>query len=160
MGRVVGAHGIRGWLKIFSDADPREALLGYSPWWLHRDQEWVPFELIDGAIHGKGLIAKLKDIDDRTQAESLYGLEIAVKRDQLEPLEEGEYYWADLLGLEVSTIDGVGLGVVEKIFETGANDVLIVRGEKEHLIPYVRSDVIKEIDLAERRMLVDWDPDF
>ena len=75
-------------------------------------------------------------------------------------LESGEYYWADLMGLEVSTRQGDILGVVEKILETGANDVLVIRGEREHLVPYVPGQYVLSVDLAASVMVVDWDPEF
>ena len=160
MGRVGGAFGVRGWLKILSDTQPRAALLDYSPWWLRHNHEWVPFDVLDGAAHGKGLIARLEGVTDRDAAEKLHGAVIAVHRQQLEPLPEGEYYWADLIGMRVTTVAGHELGRVENLLETGANDVLVVRSERERLIPYLRPQVIKSIDLEAGVMCVDWDPEF
>ncbi len=160
MGRVTGAFGVRGWLKVLSDAEPPEALLEYSPWLLQLGGEWKTYKALEGSVHGKGLIVRLQGVDDRDQAELLRGAEIAVQRAQLEPLEEGEYYWADLIGLRVVTTQGVDLGRVERLMETGANDVLVVRGDRERLIPYLPSDVVTSIDLDAGEMQVDWDPEF
>lgn len=160
MGHVVGAFGVRGWLKVLSGAEPAEALLDYSPWLLLRDGEWKSYKVLDGGVHGKGLVAHLEGVDDRDQAELLRGAEIAVERARLEPLDEGEYYWADLIGLRVVTTQGVELGRIERLMETGANDVLVVRGERERLIPYLRPDVVTAVDLATGTLQVDWDPEF
>ena len=160
MGHVVGAFGVRGWLKVLSGAEPAEALLDYSPWLLLRDGEWKSYKVLDGGVHGKGLVAHLEGVDDRDQAELLRGAEIAVERARLEPLDEGEYYWADLIGLRVVTTQGVELGRIERLMETGANDVLVVRGERERLIPYLRHDVVTAVDLATGTLQVDWDPEF
>jgi 16S rRNA processing protein RimM len=160
MGHVAGAFGVRGWLKVLSGAEPAAALLDYSPWLLLRDGEWKSYKVLDGGVHGKGLVAHLEGVDDRDQAELLRGAEIAVERARLEPLGEGEYYWADLIGLRVVTTQGVELGRIERLMETGANDVLVVRGERERLIPYLRPEVVTAVDLAAGTLQVDWDPEF
>lgn len=160
MGHVAGAYGVRGWVKVISDAEPREALLDYSPWLLKFRGEWKAYTPVEGGLHGKGLVARLEGVDDRDGAEALRGAEIAVERTQLEPLAAGEYYWADLVGLRVVTTGGVELGRVERLLETGSNDVLVVQGERERLIPYLRPQVVTAIDLAAGTLEVDWDPEF
>lgn len=160
MGRIAGAFGVRGWLKVLSDAEPAESLLDYSPWLLKLGGEWKGYKVLEGGVHGKGLIARLEGVDDRDQAELLRGAEIAIERARLEPLEEGEYYWADLIGLRVVTTQGVELGRIERLMETGANDVLVVQGDRERLIPYLRPDVVTSIDLKAGVLQVDWDPEF
>jgi 16S rRNA processing protein RimM len=160
MGRVTGAFGVRGWLKVFSDTAPPEALFDYSPWLLKLGGEWKAHKLLEGKVHGKGLIVHLQGVDDRDQAELLHGAEIAIEREQLEPLEEGEYYWADLIGLRVVTTQGVEFGCIERLLETGANDVLVVRGDRERLIPYLQPEVVTSIDLEAGVLQVDWDPEF
>ncbi len=160
LGRISGLFGVKGWLKIYSDTQPRDGIVHYNPWYIHHGGEWQARKVEDGRAHGKGVIAKLEGCDDRDQAASLLGAEIAINREQLEPLAPGEYYWADLIGLRVLTEQGVELGVIDYLFETGANDVLVVKGDRERLIPYVQGDVIKDIDLEQGEMRVDWDPDF
>jgi 16S rRNA processing protein RimM len=90
----------------------------------------------------------------------LIDCDIAVQREQLPALESGEYYWTDLQGLRVVNLEGVELGVVSHLFETGANDVLVVRGERERLIPYTTGEAIQEVDLDHGQITVDWDPEF
>lgn len=161
LGRISGPHGVRGWLRVYSETEPPENILTYSPWYLGRAGVWRSYELAQGRPHGKGVVAKLQGCDDRDTAAALTELEIAVKRSQLaDDLAPGEYYWTDLEGLEVVTAEGVTLGRIHHLLATGANDVLVVHGDRERLIPYLPEQVVLEVDLAAGRMRVDWDPDF
>lgn len=161
LGRVSGLYGVRGWVKVHSDTDPRDNIVRYAPWYLNRGRGWEQVELDGGRPHGKTVVAKLAGCDDRDAAAEWIGADIAVRRDQLdERLEEGEFYWADLEGLEVVTTDGVVLGTLDHLFETGANDVMVVKGDRERLVPYLWEQVVKQVDLEHRRMVVDWDPEF
>jgi len=160
VGRISGLFGVRGWLKIFSYTESRENIVGYSPWQVNKDGQWRTVKVESGRSHGKGVVVKLIGYDDRDAAATLIGCDIAVTREQMGEPEPGEYSWADLEGLKVVTLDGVELGVVDHLFETGANDVVVVRGERERLLPFVRGNVIKNIDLQRRVMEVDWDPEF
>ncbi len=160
MGRIGAPYGVRGWLHVISATEPPEALLTWSPWYLGKADQWRPIEVVEGRWHGKGLVVQLAGVDGRDAAAALKGWEIAVPRHRLPPLPEGEYYWVDLIGLQVVTEQGEPLGEIDHLLETGANDVLVVRGERERLIPYVRDQYVREIDLAARRMVVAWDPEF
>ncbi len=146
---------------MFSDTDPREGILKYRPWYIDRGKGWETWKLEQGRRQGNNVVAKLAGCDDRDAAAELLRGVIAVRRDQLaNQLQEGEYYWADLEGLEVETTDGTPLGRIERLFETGANDVMVVKGERERLIPYLWDQVVREVDLENHRMVVDWDPEF
>jgi 16S rRNA processing protein RimM len=158
LGRITGLFGVRGWVKVFSDTRPRENILNYSPWLVKRQGEWKEMALVEGRVHGPGIVARLQGYSDRDQAQALVGAEIAVQRRQLPPTKPGEHYWADLEGLRVVNLQGVELGTVSHLFETGANDVLVVTGERERLLPYTRH-VIREVDLKARVLRVDWDPE-
>lgn len=160
VGRVSGLHGIKGWVKVFSYTHPRENILHYSPWYVRSDQTWQELALVDGRIQGKGIIAQLEGYADRNAALDLLGASIAIRRSQLPALEPGELYWVDLIGLQVLSTQGSVLGTVAEVIETGANDVLVVRGEREHLIPFVRGVYILEVDLSKGYIKADWDPDF
>jgi 16S rRNA processing protein RimM len=118
------------------------------------------FRVKEGRRHGKGIIAKLIGCDDRDRAAALVGQPVAVRRDQLPPPGADELYWADLEGLMVETLDGASLGRVSRLFETGANDVMVVDGDRERLLPFVWDQVIKEVDFGSGVVRVDWDPDF
>ena len=161
VGRIAGLYGVRGWVKVYSHTQPRDNILGYSPWYLREASgQWRKVLPLNGRIQGKGLVAQLEGCDERDAAARLIGQDIAIRREQLPTPQEGEYYWTDLIGLEVETVDGVALGVVDHLLETGANDVLVVKGERERLIPYIWRDVVTEVDLEAGRLRVDWDPDF
>jgi 16S rRNA processing protein RimM len=161
LGRVSGAHGIQGWLKVHSDTSPRENILDYSPWHLVRSGRREVWKVSAGRLRGKGVVAKLAGCNDRDAAEALVGAEISIPRAQLPATTEpGEFYWTDLLGLRVQTVDGIELGHIERLFETGANDVIVVQGERERLIPYVWEQVVRSVDLEAGVMRVDWDPEF
>jgi len=156
LGRIGSPHGVRGWLRVFSDTAPPENILAYQPWLVGGREVAV----VAGHRHGKALIAQLAGCDDRDAAEALKGQTIAVRREQLPPPRADEFYWVDLEGLAVCTCDGVRLGRVSHLLATGANDVLVVQGERERLLPFVWEQVIRDVDFARDRILVDWDPDF
>jgi 16S rRNA processing protein RimM len=158
LGFISGVYGVNGWVKVHSFTQPREALLAYQPWLLGPKRRRV--EVLEGRRQGKTLVAALAGVADRDSAHELLNEEIVVPREQLPELLAGEYYWADLIGLAVETQDGTPLGTVERMMATGANDVLVVRGERERLIPFVMDQFVTRVDLAGGRLVVDWDPEF
>lgn len=164
LGRVLGAFGVRGEIKLESFTEPRGQILRYQPWVL-RDARGGEREVsgVRARETAKGLVARFPGVDDRDTAEALRGCEVHVPRSALPPPAEGEFYWVDLEGLQVQTVEGVALGTVSHLFATGANDVVVVRGGddgRERMIPFVRPDFIRDIDFASGTMTVDWDPDF
>ncbi|HHJ21026.1 MAG TPA: ribosome maturation factor RimM [Gammaproteobacteria bacterium] len=160
VGKVSGVYGVKGWLKVHSFTHAREDILGYKPWLMGRNGDWSTREVEAGQRHGKGIIAKLVGCDDRDQALALSGIQIAIKSEQLPELGVDDYYWSDLIGLQVETEAGVTLGVVDSLLETGANDVMVVKGDRERVIPYAQPEYVKSIDLHAGKMVVDWDPEF
>lgn len=158
VGRIAGVYGLKGWVKILSETDPRAGIFGYSPWLVGPDA--VPRRVVESKEHGKGLIARLDGCVDRDQAARLVGQEIAIHRAQLPPPRPDEFYWLDLEGLAVVTTDGIELGRVDHLFSTGVNDVLVVKGERERLLPFAWGDVVKDVDFERGRIEVDWDPEF
>ena len=158
LGKIVGVYGIKGWVKVFSETAPREGILGYSPWIVGVEGGF--HRVAEGRRQGKGIIARLAGCDDRDHAAAFVGKEISVPRDRLPPPSADEFYWIDLEGLRVSTTNDVDLGRVDHLFSTGANDVLVVKGDRERLLPFVWGDVVKDVDFPAGRIQVDWDPDF
>lgn len=156
VGRITGLFGIKGWLKIISYTRPAANILNYQPWYLEVDGILQPVRLRDSQVAGKSLRVALQDISDRETAKTWTGKDIFIQRQQLEPLPAGEYYWADLLGLQVVNRDGQQLGVVEDIYETGANDVMLVRGEGRHLIPLIWQHYLLDVDAGQGIIRVDW----
>ncbi len=159
MGRITVPYGVRGWVNIQPHTEYIDGLFDYPTWWVETAQGWQAFEVEDAKIHGDHMVAKLAGIADRDEAFRLKGSTIAVPRDELPAPGEDEYYWSDLIGLEVENLQQLPLGRIDSLFETGANDVMVVKGERERLIPFI-DQVVREVDLAARRMVVDWDSDF
>jgi 16S rRNA processing protein RimM len=161
VGEVSGVFGVKGWVKVYSFTSPKENILNYSPWVLRKGTELKSVEVLDGGLQGKAVVACLAGIADRDMAASLGGYEIIIDNALLPEPEKGEYYWRDLIGLKVETDQGVSLGIVDYLLETGANDVLVVKDdEKERLIPFIQGQFVKNINLKSGTMIVDWDPEF
>ena len=160
VGRISGVYGVKGWLRIYSYTEPRDNILQYNPWQLRLPDGWRSVNVLAGRSHGKGVVVQLDGCEDRDQAARWVEVEIAVRRAQLPAAVAGEYYWRDLIGLRVVNTEGEVLGVVDHLLETGANDVLVVRGERERLIPYALGEVVTAVDLEAGELQVDWDVDF
>lgn len=157
LGRIAGVFGLKGWVKVFSHTEPREGILDYQNWLLGRDDTWQAVKVEDGKLHGKSVIVKLATVEDPEAAAEWLDAEIAVPREDLPQTDDGQYYWSDLEGLQVVHRDGRSLGKVAYLMATGANDVLVVEGDSERLIPFVMGDVILNVDLGLGQISVDWD---
>jgi 16S rRNA processing protein RimM len=161
VGKITGVYGVKGWVKVFSWTEPKDNITGYSPWYIkHPDaSDWQQVKLESAKPHGKTVVAKIEGIDDRNEALLLNGLEIAIDESQIKPLGEDEFYWRELLGLRVENRQGIVLGTVQELLETGANDVLVVQSEqgKQHLIPFVAGAVVLTVDLPGQSIQVDWE---
>lgn len=158
-GEILGAYGVRGWVKVQSHTDPPENILRYSPWFLDQKQG-KEYRVIDGKRHGNIVLARLEGITDRDQAGLLQRKVVSVFRHQFAELKRGQYYWADLIGLQVRTVEGAVLGKVSSMMETGANDVMEVSGDRDRLIPFIIGEFVKKVDIDEGFLVVDWDPEF
>jgi 16S rRNA processing protein RimM len=163
LGRISGLFGVRGWVKVFSYTEPREAVLHYKGLLLGRNGDWQPVKVAEGQRHGKSVILRLEGFDDRDQAAKLIGTEIGADRSELPEPEDGHYYWLDLMGLKVVHRDGTEFGTIKDMLETGAHDVMVVKseqeGEQERLIPFVKDEVVISVDLNEKQVNVDWEWD-
>ena len=169
--KIVGVYGIKGWVKLKVNLETPASLTSLKPQFLtdSRQQSRRPVRVLNIRAQGKGYIASLEGVDDRNAAEVLRGYDIMVPKSALPDLEEGEFYWDDLVGCTVRTSDGEGnlidLGMVNYLLETGANDVLVVRAsemsidDRERLVPYIEKDVILKVDLAKAVIDVNWHPD-
>ncbi len=159
MGRVVAPYAIKGWIKLQTFTEDLDGLLDYPVWRLGKNGNWREYRLLDGKVHGQYLLAGLEGVDDRDASEALQGMEVAVLREEMPEADEGEYYWDELVGLEVSNIQGEPLGRVVGLLETGAHDVLQVQGERLRLIPFVEA-YIQSVDVAAGKLVVDWGLDW
>ena len=160
LGQLSSVYGVKGWIKVTSHTQPRENIFNYPEWLLKIGDNWQLTKVEQGRPHGKTLVVKLAGCDDRDQAQLLVNTKIAIYRSQLPPVATDEYYWSDLIGMQVITKDDQVLGVVDHLLETGANDVIVVKGAHEYLVPYIREQVVISVDLETRIIRVDWDPDF
>ncbi len=153
VGKVVGHFGVQGWVKVFSHTQPMENITVYRDWIVGGQL----YKGVKSKKHGKTVVAYFKGIDNRSKADAFIGLEVAIKSTQLKALPNDEYYWRDLVGLKVLDQHGETLGVVDSLFETGANDVLVVKdGDAEVLIPFVEPETVKSVSLTEGVIQVDW----
>jgi 16S rRNA processing protein RimM len=159
MGRIAAPFGVRGWIKVQTFTRSVGSLLDYPAWWLRVGKGWEERKVEEGGVHGRALIAKLLGCDDREAAVRVKGREIAVPRSELPVNADGEYYWSELIGLEVANREGVVLGRIAGLLETGVNQVLVVRGERERLIPFVEA-VVVSVDVTGGLMVVDWGAHF
>ena len=159
LGRISGLYGVRGWVKVHSYTEPREAILKYGSWLLEQDGVWRETSVAEGRKQGKTVVARLDAVTDRDMATAFVGMTIGVARSDLPETDSGEYYWTDLEGLQVIHRDGRILGKVAYLLATGANDVLVIQGDQEVLVPFVKDEVIKGVDLATGIISVDWEWD-
>lgn len=160
LGRIGAPQGVRGWVRIQSAARPPESILEFDRWWVGSGDKARELRVIASEVRPRGIVACLEGCEDRDSAMALRNAEISVPEDALPEPDEGEWYWHELIGLQVETIDGTELGRIDHLLETGANDVLVVLGDRERLIPWIPEEVVREIDPEQGRMVVDWDPEF
>lgn len=175
VGRLSGAFGIKGWIKVSSYTEPLQNIFSYQPWYLrpaHQSKhpldrsQWQSCDVVNGQMNNKGLIVQLAGITDRDQAALMNGFEIAVPITELPSLDGDDYYWHQLQGLLVRNKQGQCFGKVKYLLETGANDVLVVQGDRasidqdERLIPYLPGRVVDHVDLQNGIITVDWQADY
>lgn len=160
LGRVLGAFGVRGEIKLHSFTDPVGMALKYQPWLLVHGGVEREIGDVRGRETAKGMVITLPGIEDRDAAEALAGAEVWVPRSRLPLPKPGEYYWTDLEGLSVVNREGIEFGTVAYLFGTGANDVMVVTGERERLIPFIADQFIVDVDFQAGKITVDWDADF
>jgi 16S rRNA processing protein RimM len=166
IGRFGAAYGLKGWVKVISFTDPTDQIIAYLPWQIRKGKQKLQLQIEQCKSQGKGCVALVEGFSDRNQAESVVGYEIWIDRARLPELDQGEFYWHQLEGLEVVSQSGENLGQVDHLMETGANDVLVVKStlesidDRERLIPFVEGDVISHVDFESARIVVDWNKDY
>jgi len=167
IGKITSVYGVKGWVKVFSYTEPMDQILDYPNWLISNGGPWESIDVDSGRSHGKGMVTHIQGCDDREIAKNYSGYEIAVEKTALANLEHDDYYWHELVGLIVWTIDGQKLGRVDHMMSAGgANDVIVVKAnrdsidKRERMIPYLYGEVIKRINLEEKIIEVDWNPEF
>lgn len=158
LGRLDGAWGVAGWVKVFSYTDPPQNIFDYQPWQL--DELPGLIRVLEWKQQGPRLVARLDAIGDRDQAEKVRGQALYVEAQRLPQAESGQYYWRDLIGLEVINRAGESLGRVRKLMDASVHDVLCVRpaenDAEELLIPFVMDHYVDRVELDQGRIQVDW----
>ncbi|MDF1587794.1 MAG: ribosome maturation factor RimM [Gammaproteobacteria bacterium] len=163
VGKISGAFGVKGWVKVFSFTDPKQNILSYSPLYILRKGEWLELKVSGGRIQGKGIVMGIDGVTDPDQALPLIGSELAITRQQMKPTRQDEFYWSQLIGLTVINLHDQQLGTVDNLLETGAHDVLVVQDKEnkiERLIPFVLEQIVQEVDLDNKHIRVDWELDY
>jgi 16S rRNA processing protein RimM len=170
VGRIGRPYGVRGWVHVHSDMDPPSELLEQKRWWVgpvansvrgasepNVHGPWAILSLDSVRAHNQGVVALATGVDSREGAQALTGRVVGLPRAALPALDDDEFYWVDLLGCDVVNANGVFLGTVESFLETGANDVMVLSGMENRLIPFLMGEVVTQVDSTGRRILVDWD---
>ncbi|ART80078.1 ribosome maturation factor RimM [Oceanisphaera avium] len=167
VGQLGAVYGIKGWLKVNSFTDRPDGIFDYQPWLMRDGNSWREVKVSAWKRHNNGLICKLSHVEQREEAQLLTGADIGVSATLFKPLPDDEFYWRDLIGCRVQNTKGYDFGQVSQLMETGSNDVLVVKanakdafGQRERLIPFIKDQVIKSVNIAERIIEIDWDPDF
>jgi 16S rRNA processing protein RimM len=158
LGRVGAPHGVQGWVKVFSYTEPPEGITDYPEWDVVRGTEVRRMTVLESKRAGQGIAVRLEGIETREAAQMLSGAEVRIDRSELPEAGPGEYYWHDLVGLEASNRDGQSLGRVAEILELPAHPVIVLRGERERLVPLVPERLVA-VDLAGGKLTLDWHPD-
>jgi len=159
LGQVGGAFGVQGWVRIQSYTDPPANILKYERWQLGRAGQWREVEVEDGKVTAKGVLAKLVGVETPEEARLATGSEIAVAREELPAPAPGEYYWSDLEGLAAFGHNGQALGRIEEFRTTPAGPVAVIRGERQHWVPFVKERIVA-VDLDAGRVVFDWAADW
>ena len=161
VGKINGLYGVNGGVKVFSYTRPREQIFKYQPWLLKINQTWRSTSFSSFQGKGNALIVFLDGITDAELARNLLGVEIAVDRKQLPALPGGQYYWCDLIQMDLVDIQGNSLGKIVEMQETGANDVMVVlQGDRKFLVPWVTDKIVRQVDREAGRVYVDWNPEY
>lgn len=160
VGRFGRPHGIKGFITIHSFTEPRDNILSYTDWHAYIAKQWQPLKIEQIETTNKSILAKIEGFHEREHLSSLTNVDLAISRTQLPSLTQGEYYWHQLVGMQVTNQQGIVFGKVTEIMPTGSNDVLVIEGERRHLIPYLPGQFIIDVDMDKNLISVDWDMDF
>lgn len=152
--KIQAHQGLNGWLKVYSYSETKEKLSNYNYFFLLKDDHYICLE-VEKFLIEKTVKLKFKNFNNREDTKEFIGQNLYIEDSQLETLNSGEFYWKDLIGLDVYLNNSSKIGIVSDIIETGSNDVLVVKGKKEYLIPYIFGESIKEIKLEEKKIVID-----
>lgn len=162
IGKIAGVYGVKGWVRLRSWTQPAEQIFTYQPWLLVSDSgaEKHRCKVLEYRSHSGQFVINLEGIADRDEAAKLNDYRIEVEKDRLPTLPDNEYYWTDLVGMQVVNLAGEDFGKVSNLLETGANDVLVINGDRQRLVPFVQGQIVTVVDQEAGKITVDWDADY
>lgn len=160
VGRFGKTYGLKGWLRLSSETKPASNVLAYQPWLVKSVEGYKPIKITGSMMQSDILLVHVAGFDTPEDAKVLSGTFVFTLRERLPKLSSDEFYWADLEGLTVITTNQVTLGVVDYLMEAGACDVMVVKGDAEYLVPFDKQNVVKQVDLQQGKIVVDWDPNY
>lgn len=152
--KIQAHQGLEGWLKAYSYSETKKKFSNYTSFFIKKDGNYIHLQ-VEKVLVEKSVKIKFKGFDNREDTQDFIGKNLFIDSSQLEPLKNNEFYWKDLIGLNVHLENSNKIGIVSDIIETGSNDVLVVNGEKEFLIPYILGESIKDIKLEEKIIVID-----
>ena len=159
LGTIAGTFGVKGWVKIKSHTEPVDNILCYDGWQMGRTGNWTLVKIEDARVTDKGVLAKLEGIESPEEARLKVGLDVGVWRSEMPPPEPGEYYLSDLEGIDAMSTTGERLGRVDHFRTTPGGTLMVVQGEQEHWIPFVKDRIVK-VELDAGRIVLDWSADW
>lgn len=157
LGRLGRPQGLKGFIRVNSFTEPESNILDYLPWHIKKKEVWVPIQVDSYHIQNQTILVKISGYVEREKVAELTNCNIGVLSEHLPSLPEGEFYWHELQNMMVLNKEGAILGQVVQIMPTGTHEVLVIEGEKRHLIPYVPDVYIEKVDPVQRQIIVDWD---
>lgn len=160
VGRFGRPHGLKGNISVYSFTQPESNILSYPNWIVMIKGIATPLKVLNSEVHPRFLTVALDGFNDRDLVSQLTNLNIAIKREDLPPLQSEEYYWHQLIGMSVVNRQGFEFGEVSELIPTGANDVLVVTGKKRYLIPYRMGAVVLKVCMDDKQIIVDWDDEY
>ncbi len=163
IGRIGAPFGVHGFVSVQSYTQPMEQMMQYEPWLIQRQDEFMPVTVAEWSIHGDKINVRFSDCTDPNHASHYTNLLIYTPRAQLPTIAENEFYWTDLEGLSVFNTEGIILGTVDYLFSAGSNDIMVIinpQTQKRHLIPFMIPQFILSVDLVNKKIIANWDPNF
>ena len=152
--KIQAHQGLNGWLKVYSYSESKKKFSNYKHFFVMDNNSYTHLDIED-IIVNKSIKIKFKSFNSREDSDQYVGKNLYVDREQLDVLENNQYYWNDLIGLKVYLDDGKEIGVLSEIIETGSNDVLVIKGDKEILIPYIIGESVKYINMEDKKIVID-----
>lgn len=151
--KIQAHQGLNGWLKVYSYSETKQKFSEYKYFFIQKDNNTIRLDIEDISI-GKSIKVKFKNFNCREDSQDYIGEEIFINEDQLDVLEANQFYWNELIGLTAYLNNGKKIGIVSDIIETGSNDVLVIKGEEEILVPYVFGESVMEVVVKEKKIII------